>query len=638
MPVYKFSEDQLEPAYGIECRRILGRDGVLTPFGAHTCKVPPGGRSAPHAHLEGEVFLIARGKGTITIGSDSEEEVGPGDVVFIPSQTEHVLVNASSTEALWFTSVWWDPRGADQPEPPQATLLMAAPPTPNGDLHLGHLSGPYLALDAMARIRRQQGVQVCVACGSDEHQTYVVTKARQRAETPLQTADHFAARNQATLKGLGIMVDTWLRPLHDASYKKRVLECLAKLREQGHVKLQAIPTAWCPDCDCALVEAHISGLCPHCGEETSGNGCEACFVPNICSDLKEPKCGGCGQAASIRDVERLIFPLEPWLPQLREWCENLTLPSWLAQLADKLRSCPTPYFPISHPGDWGIEVPDIQQRLFAWWEMPIGFLEFDQTGVWDNPEAEVLQSFGSDNAWYYLTILPATLLALNPQTVLPKGLLTNRFLNLDGDKFSTSRGHAIWGEEALQFLSADVIRLGLASVRPESEESDFTLEGLKETLKSRGLRWQTWWQSVGRLGLQEYPSSVSPWTEEEKTFHSKLVRIWKAALPAREAAGFSLRIQLERLDELVDLAESFQPQGATGGALANLAVGIFARLCEPVMPGIARQLSQAVGVRLVADATCSLPTPGTAVESISKIELGNLQQVESLKQSRQALA
>ena len=227
MPVYKFSEDQLEPAYGIECSRILGKDGVVTPFGAHTCKVPPGGRSAPHAHLEGETFLIARGHGLITIGDDPETEVGPGDVVFIPSQTEHVLVNKSESEALWFTSVWWDPRGEGVPDPPEASLLMAAPPTPNGDLHLGHLSGPYLALDAMARIRRQQGVPVCVACGSDEHQTYVVTKAKARGETPVQTADHFSARNQATLKGLEIKVDTWLRPLHDQSYQKRVLASLS---------------------------------------------------------------------------------------------------------------------------------------------------------------------------------------------------------------------------------------------------------------------------------------------------------------------------------------------------------------------------------------------------------------------------
>ena len=268
--------------------------------------------------------------------------------------------------------------------------------------------------------------------------------------------------------------------------------------------------------------------------------------------------------------------------------------------------------------------------------MPIGFLEFDKDEVWSNPKAEVVQTFGSDNAWYYLTILPATLLALNPDTVLPKGFLTNRFLNLDGQKFSTSRGHAIWGEEASRYLSADVIRLGLACVRPEASESDFTLQGLRSTLENRGLRWQQWWAGVGELGLSSYPNSEKAWTEAQSAYHRSLIKLWKDALPARELRDFSLKKQVESLDRLVEVSENFQADDDQGQALSCLAVGIFARLCEPIMPDLAARLSKAVGVRLVADATCSLPTPGTPIKDLSSITLGTTAQIDELQHSRQA--
>lgn len=629
MPVFKFSEELLEPAYGIKCARVFTRDGFQTPFGAHTCKVEPGGSSAPHTHLEGETFFMARGRGRITIGAEPETEVGPGDVVFIPPHTPHVLVNASDSEPLWFTSVWWDPRGGDLPDLPSHSLIMAAPPTPNGDLHLGHLSGPYLALDALARVRRQEGVATRTACGSDEHQTYVATKSVARGETPTQTADHFSARNQATLKGMQMLPDTWLRPLHDRSYQDHVLRALEQLRQQGHVQLRPTPTPWCESCDKALVEAYVGGECPHCGEATSGNGCEACFVPNICSDLVDPVCNSCGSKAQMRSVERLVFPLTPWLERLRQWCAGCAMPDWLRQLSRKLEDCPTPDFPISHPGDWGLEVPDLEQRIFAWWEMPIGFLDFDTEGVWKNPKAEVVQAFGSDNAWYYLTLLPATLLALDPDTVLPTALMSNKFLLLDGQKFSTSRRHAIWGEEALEFLNPDLIRLGLSSVRPEQGESDFTLDGLRQLMNTRVKMWTDWWASVDRLGLECYPET-SEWSDEDRRFHKSLVALWKRSLPFRRPESFSMLGQVARLDELAELASNFRGQKP----LAYLAVGLFARLAEPIMPQLGAALSAATGMPLVDDPTCSLPPAGTSVGTFQGVDLGRVDQIEALASSR----
>lgn len=637
MPVYKFEESQLEPAYGIECSRVMGRDGVASPFGAHTCKVPPGGESAPHSHLEGEVFFIARGEGRVTIGDEQPAAIKAGDVVFVPPQTGHLLVNTSDSEPLWFTSVWWDPRGQDFPDPPSSSLVMAAPPTPNGMLHLGHLSGPYLAMDAFSRIRRQQGVEVHVACGSDSHQTYVVTKGKERAEEPRQVADHFSEANQSTLRNMNIMVDQWLRPLHDESYQNKVLECLEQLRENGHVTLQPTDTPWCEACQRVLVEAHLSGDCPHCGEQTSGNGCEACFVPNICCDLVEPKCGSCGSNAILKSVDRLVFPLEPWLGRLREWTQAMNLPDWLRALADKLEECPTPVIPISHPGDWGIEVPELKQRLFAWWEMPIGFLELDKNGVWTNSNTEVVQAFGSDNAWYYLTLLPATLLALDENTNLPKAFLTNRFLNLDGEKFSTSRNHAVWGDEALAHLSSDLIRLGLASVRPESAETDFTLQGLKDLHVQRVEPWQRWWSSLDELGMSEYPK-LPAWLPEHKEYHARLISLWKKALPHRQAQGFSLSKQFAVLDELYDLAASQDWTDEVGSSLRVFSVGLFARLAEPIIPTTAASLAQASGTRLVADDTCCLPTPGTSIGKMGELSLGSAEQIEGLIESRKVTA
>lgn len=629
MPVFAHDPAELQPAYGIMCRRVFTRDGHPTPFGAHTCVVPPGGSSAPHAHLEGETFFIARGEGRIRIGNEPETALGAGDVVFIPPHTQHVLTNTSATEELWFTSVWWDPRGAGRPDLPEKSLLLAAPPTPNGNLHLGHLSGPYLALDALARIRRQQGVAVTTHCGTDDNQTYVTTSAAHRQEDPRVTADHFSQGIQDTLKAMNMLPDVWLRPLHDEAYRAKVLADLETLLANGHVVKKTIPTLWCATCDRALVEAFVSGDCPHCGQGAGGGGCEACFVGNLASDLKNPVCTACQQPAELRQVERMVFPITPWLPALRHWVDTLSMPGWLYDLSRKLWEEPfaTAEIPISHPGTWGLEAHG--QRLFGWFEMAMGFHMQDTSG-------EIIHCFGSDNAWYYLTLLPAMALAL--EVPLPTQLLTNRFLQLDGSKFSTSRRHAIWGDEARQFLSADSIRLNLAADRPETDETNFTLEGMATRTE---LGWDHWFETVLTWADRVPPASKS-WTNAEKAFHRELQRLWLEADEHRDPASFSLKRQVQVLEELALRGQRFAEQHRESGsdtalALAVTSLGVFARLAEPIMPELGTALADCTGMALVADTTCSLATPGTPLKPL-EVTLATKAQVAALKASRLACA
>jgi len=629
MPVFRHDRDQMEPAYGSLCRRVYHRDGYPTPFGAHTCLVPPGGSSAPHAHLEGTTFFIARGQGRIRIGTEPETALNAGDVVFIPPHTQHVLTNTSDTEELWFTSVRWDPRGADRPDLPEKSLLAAAPPTPNGNLHLGHLSGPYLALDALARIRRQQGVAVTTHCGTDDNQTYVTMSAAHRKEDPLVTADHFSEAIQETLTKMHMLPDVWLRPLHNQEYRGRVLSDLETLLARGHVVKKAIPTLWCTACDRALVEAFVSGGCPHCKQGAGGGGCEACFVGNLASDLIDPVCTACQTPAEVRQVDRMVFPMTPWLPRLRDWVSGLSMPSWLDDLSRKLWEEPfaTPEIPISHPGSWGIEAHG--QRLFGWFEMAMGFHMQDCSG-------EVIHCFGSDNAWYYLTLLPAMALAL--EVPLPRQLLTNRCLQLDGSKFSTSRRHAIWGDEARQFLSADSIRLSLAADRPETEETNFTLERLAERTD---LRWDRWFELVLSWGKSVCAAGTT-WTATERAFHRELQRLWLEAEEHRDPATFSLRRQVQVLEELALRGQRFAEQHRDSGsdtaqALAVTSLGVFARLAEPIMPELGAALSECTGMALVADTTCSLATPGTPLKPL-EVTLASRAQVAALKASRLACA
>ncbi|HXU45550.1 MAG TPA: class I tRNA ligase family protein [Thermoanaerobaculia bacterium] len=641
MFIQRLDPAKFESAYGIKVQELYPWQGVAeTPFGSAWAIVPPGGSTKHHTHQEGETFFVARGEGVMRVAEDVTS-IRSGDVVFLPPFDHHTLENTSATEDLLFLTVWWEDRRlwADAPAEPAAataaervvrTLVTAAPPTPNGDLHLGHLSGPYLAGDVIARFLRLQGVEARYVVGTDDNQSYVKTKGEQIGLGPEETADFLAGEIAKTLAAAEIELDAFTRPNASPFHREIVQAFVRRLYDQGEIVAREAPSPWCERCGIYLYEAHIRGGCPHCGVPTGGNYCEDCSRPNDCIDLIDPTCTHCGTRPVARPFTRLYFPLSRHLGRLRTFWRRTAMNPRLRSLLEQVAEAGLPDVAVTHPADWGIPVPVEgfeDQRIWVWCEMAPRYLAYarevnDRLGLegdaaswerfWKSPEASVVQCFGSDNGFFYGALLPAMLQAFDPEIRLPEALVMNEFYLLDGKKFSTSRQHAIWGREMVAEVPADEVRFFLAWSAPEVEATNFTRRAFDETIE-REIRqgFGGWLADLGAKVREQYDGEVpatGDWTDDHRRFYARIEQLTAEAIEAYEPRTFSPQRAARVLAELVRSARRFGAAEAgwlrvvargeerrTGVALELLAAKQLAVLSAPLMPAFAAALWRELG-------------------------------------------
>jgi methionyl-tRNA synthetase len=515
-------------------------------------------------------------------------------------------------------------------------IVTAAPPTPNGDLHLGHLSGPYSGADVFTRAARLRGRAACYVTGSDVHQSYVPTKARRLGEEPLDMAQRFADDIAAVFATIGFATDSYVLPQHTPEHTEIVQEFVAALYQRGELERRTEPGLYCATCDRYLFEAHVGGDCPRCGVDSDGNSCENCAWPNVVTDLVNPRCHGCGASPERRDFERLYFPLSRYAERLSAYHRDAILSPQLETLCLDVLDRGLPDIPVSHPTDWGIPVPVPgfeQQRIYVWVEMLPGyFASLDRAPVsvtdaaidasadtprgwratWSDPGSQVTQFFGFDNGYFHALLFPALMMAYDPGLPLPHALLTNEFYLLDNAKFSTSRGHAIWAGELLAHAEPDTVRFVLAYDRPESRRTDFTWDRFRFLVDGElAGAWQGWLGALfGRLADQ-YGGVVptrEPVTGSQRRFLARLEHLAGDCLAAYEADGFSPQTAARTLCELVRSAtafadgherlRTFQPASAEAEAATALEVAAarsLALLASPLMPTFAERLWAALG-------------------------------------------
>ncbi|MBI3505889.1 MAG: class I tRNA ligase family protein [Proteobacteria bacterium] len=482
----------LKREYGILCQRLgLASGGEAAPFGSAWCVIEPAGRTNPHRHPEAETFLILEGRGAMTIDGE-RSPVKAGDAVSIPSESLHALENESSETALRFLSLWWEPRAARV----RRTLVVTPPPTPNGDLHLGHLSGPYIAGDARRRYLKMRGVEATYLCGSDDHQSYVASKAEQSGLSPEAVAGRYARSIERTLADAGVTVERFVKPQDEPAYKAFVQDAFRRMASEGKLIKKRVDSLYCEPCGRHLYEAWAGGSCPNCGAGTNAHGCEQCAFVNDGVDLVEPRCNGCRRPASTRPVVKFYLPLGRYAEDIRRFHGSVAMSRRLREMTEAMLEKGLPDLCVSHVSDWGIPVPVPGfegQVIYAWFEMAMGYARIA------SPDVDVEQFFGFDNAYFYSMAIPAMLLAYDPRVRLPSALVLNEFLNLDGSKFSTSRRHAIWADEMIPVVGADVVRFALACVRPEAEQTNFTLEEFGALVDDElAGRWESWLSSLDR--------------------------------------------------------------------------------------------------------------------------------------------
>lgn len=504
-------------------------------------------------------------------------------------------------------------------------LVLAPPPTPNGDLHVGHLSGPYLRADIYARYSRMLGNETYYLCGFDEHQSYVNLKGRQIGLGPQETADKFAREIEQTLSAANIQIDLIARPSRLAHHRPLVEKLFQQMQGEGRIVEREEPCLFCNACQMYLFEAYVRGFCPHCNEPSGGNSCEACGQPNDCGDLRDPVCNICGARASVQNVTRFFLPLSPYAKQLQEYFDSATMSSNVRALGEQMIKDGLPDVAVTHPSSWGLSAPGSSaQKIYVWFEMAAGLLSATQAlaetigepggweRFWKSADVEIVKFLGFDNTFFYSLFFSAIFQAWDPEIRLPQALLANEFYRLEGLKFSTSRNHAIWGRELLRDQNVDLVRFYLAYSGPETEQTSFTLAEYEQTVRRELLDGvQEWLCQLGKAVSTEY-SGIAPspgvWTDAMHRFYGRLNDTFRKAGAGYSTKEFSTQRVARLLLELAREARFFshseshwkrvsdrRPTRDTAISLELLAAKSLALLSAPIMPGFSARLWQDLG-------------------------------------------
>ncbi|MFL6142216.1 MAG: class I tRNA ligase family protein [Labedaea sp.] len=517
--------------------------------------------------------------------------------------------------------------------------ITATPPTPNGDLHLGHLAGPYIAGDVLRRFLAADGREVLYTTGLDDHQTYVPVRGlKDGGRKGTEVADGYGESITRTWLDAEVHFGRVGRPRVDAGYAGFVQDFFRRLYDGGHIVAREMPLPYCVTCDRWLYEAYVSGGCPHCGGSSGGNACEPCGRPNYCGDLLDPHCVICGEPAEHRDCERLFFPLAPFAAHLKRFWGRVAMPPHLRALCERMLADGLPEIAVSHPGDWGVPVPVREfadHRIYVWFEMAPGYLlEFDPEGV-AYPAAGPVQFFGFDNGYFHAVLNPAVFAAYDPAIPLPRAFVVNEFYRLDGLKFSTSRRHAIWAHEALAEAGSDLIRYHVSSDRPNGRQTSFSRADLDVTRRALG-RWNDWLERLF-LSVHQELGGVVPVDAARgvawERLRDRLVRTVADLRDVYDVEGFDPRRAVALLDEVVASAADFgyvheherdRPGGAAGYRAAlvaqlELAAGLAA-WAAPILPRGSAKLADLLGIRpdrRVDTAALCGPPPGTVLAPVT---------------------
>ncbi|MHB2060919.1 class I tRNA ligase family protein [Pseudomonas monsensis] len=586
------------------------------------CTLAPGQESQPHNHFEDELFIFTEGHGLVRTAQETLE-VNAGDAVHCARFESHTIRNLSDRQPLHFHSLYWD-AGQLQPseaEPPVDTLIFSTPPTPNGDLHLGHLSGPYIAGDVLKRVLSNSGAKVFYGSGRDDNQTYVLTCAAKENTSPKACADHYAQAIRETWQGFGIDMDLFITPDNQGEYADFAHHYLQRLHDQGLIYAKDTPV-FVDDQGNALHEAFLNGGCPHCGESSDGNACEACGQPNQCTDLTQPRVKRDGRQPQLRIETRLFFRLSAFADDLSKYVQTANMPAHVYQLCHTMLTQGLPDICISHRSDWGIRhrLPSMQdQVMYVWFEMAFGYLwgasdlpvagadRFARAAHCYSGSMDIVHCYGFDNAYYHTLLFPAVYLALG--LTPPRHHVVNELLDLDGSKFSTSRRHLIWGKDFLAETGSDYARMALMLTRPEGMRSNFTVTRICARINELFPEKLSAWMQRLQARLAEQGGKIpepGAWLSDQKNYHDELRQWIEGYRQAASTSTFSPLRMAEQVAQVIDRVSRFsaaqdyllsapgQPlsnHARTSLALQALTARWLAYATYPLMPGLSEQLT-----------------------------------------------
>ncbi|MCX7763972.1 MAG: methionine--tRNA ligase [Bacteroidia bacterium] len=512
-------------------------------------------------------------------------------------------------------------------------LVTAALPYANGPLHIGHIAGAYLPADIFARYLRLRGREVLFICGSDEHGVAITLRAFQENTTPQAIIDKYHPLLEQSLRGMGISMDFYGRtsdPLHHEVSQRLFL----RLLEKGWLEKRSVEQFWDPQAQTFLPDRYIVGTCPHCGyEEAYGDQCEKCGALLAPTDLRNPRSRLTGAVPEKRTSEQYYLRLDALQPKIEAYVRRQTwkpnvgpvIENWLkAGLAPRA---------ITRDLSWGVPVPlpEMQSKvLYVWFEAPLGYISISQRWAqsigeperwkdfWKSPDTHITHFIGKDNIVFHTIIFPAVLMAAEEGYTLPAAVPANEFLNLEGQKLSTSRR---WSIDIHEYLKAaphrvDELRFVLTALMPQTKDRDFTWEEFATRINNELVATLTnlihriltlLWRYGGEAGVTPPDYLLQARAEAARTVAAKI-----------EAYDFSgalediLHLAQVANKSLTESAPWHKPQGEALSIVASYAdlLAALGTLLEPFLPvRVAPSLRAQIGVELFPWERLEEPTP-----------------------------
>ena len=373
------------------------------------------------------------------------------------------------------------------------TLVTCALPYANGPVHIGHLAGAYIPGDIYVRYLRLRGEDVVFVCGSDEHGVPITIKARKEGVTPQDIVDRYHKQMKDAFTGLGINFDIYSRT-SSAVHAENASEFFRRLYDQADFITQESEQLYDEQARMFLTDRLIEGTCPKCGNPHAyGDQCEKCGSTLSPEELIDPRSKLSGSKPVKKKTKHWYLPLDRYEPWLREWIlEQHT--EWKTNVYGQCKSWLDGGLQpraVTRDLDWGVPVPVDGAEgkvLYVWFDAPIGYISNTKELLpqswekwWKDPETRLVHFIGKDNIVFHCIVFPSMLKAYG-EYILPENVPANEFLNLEGDKISTSRGWAVWVHEYEEQFPGqeDVLRYVLTANAPETKDNDFTWKDFQQ--------------------------------------------------------------------------------------------------------------------------------------------------------------
>ena len=374
------------------------------------------------------------------------------------------------------------------------TLVTCALPYANGPVHIGHLAGVYVPADIYVRYLRMRGRDVLYVCGSDEHGVPITIKARQQGCSPQDIVDKYDAIISESFRGLGINFDIYGRTTSKV-HEKNASDFFLKLYNDGKFITRESEQYYDPEAKCFLADRYIVGTCPKCGAEGAyGDQCEKCGSTLSPEELINPKSKLSGAVPIKKKTTHWYLPLQDYEQWLREWILD-GHKEWRSNVYGQVKSWLDGGLQpraVTRDLDWGVPVPlkgAEGKVLYVWFDAPIGYISNTRELLpdswekwWKSPDTKLVHFIGKDNIVFHCIVFPSMLKAYGDGYILPENVPANEFLNLEGDKISTSRNWAVWAHEYLRDFPGkeDVLRYVLTANAPETKDNDFSWKDFQQ--------------------------------------------------------------------------------------------------------------------------------------------------------------